>query len=139
MRKIIIMTLSLFLLAGCTPAAGSAYPNTGTIPAYTNPPAGGSGVEGQVLIGPFCPVVQVETQCPDQPYQATLTIKNPQGEMILQIQTDAEGRFRIPLPSGNYILHPETTGRYPSAPDQNFAVDPGVYTQITVTYDSGIR
>ena len=138
MQKFIVLTLSLFLLAGCTPAAGSAYPNDGTVPAYANP-IGASGIEGQVLIGPSCPVVQVDTQCPDRPYQTTLTIKNPQGELIIQIQTDADGRFHTLLPSGNYTLHPETTGRYPSAPDQDFTVNAAEFTQITVTYDSGIR
>ena len=139
MQKIIVlMTLSLLLLTGCTPTAGSAYPNNGTVPAYANPPAE-SGIEGQVLIGPACPVVQEGVDCADKPYQATLSINNPQGELVIQVQTDADGRFRIPLPSGQYILHPESTGRYPSAADQNFTVTAGQFTQITVTYDSGIR
>jgi hypothetical protein len=29
-----------------------------------------SGIEGQVFIGPMCPVVQIGQECPDQPYQA---------------------------------------------------------------------
>ncbi len=138
MRKIIALTLSLLLLAGCTPAAGSAYPNAGSVPAYANPPAE-SGIAGQVLIGPGCPVQQVDTACPDRPYQTTLTVNNLAGEKIVQVQTDADGRFRVPLPSGDYILHPETTGRYPSAADQNITVSVGQFTQIIVTYDSGIR
>ena len=33
-----------------------------------------SGIEGQVLIGPMCPVVQAGTPCPDKPYQATIVL-----------------------------------------------------------------
>jgi hypothetical protein len=138
MQKILVFTLSLLLLAGCTPAAESAYPNIETAPAYANPTVE-SGVEGQALIGPTCPVVREGDDCADKPYQTTLTIQNPQGELILQVQTDADGRFRVPLPSGMYILHPETTGRYPSTADQEFTVMAGQFTQIIVTYDSGIR
>src|SRR6188474_3664668 len=43
-----------------------------------------SGLEGQVLIGPMCAVVQVGQECPDQPYQATLTINSPNGRKIVQ-------------------------------------------------------
>ncbi len=142
MRKIIVLTLSLLLLTGCAPAAGSAYPNDGigTSPAYANPPTT-SGIEGKVLIGPSCPgpAAAEGSACPDKPYQTTLTIENPQGELILQVPTDADGQFRILLPSGDYILHPESTGRYPSAADQNVTVTPGQFTQVTITYDSGIR
>jgi len=138
MQKIIALTLSLLLLAGCTPAAGSAYPNAGTVPAYANPPAA-SGIEGQVLIGPTCPVVKEGVDCADRPYQAGLTVNSPEGIKIVQIQTDEQGKFRIPLPAGDYILHPESTGRYPSVADQNITVTAGQFTQIIVTYDSGIR
>jgi len=137
MKKILALTLGLLLLAGCTPVTPQAYPNDGT--AYENPVLGESGVEGQVFIGPSCPVVEVGSECPDKPYQATLTIKNPQGEEILKIQTDAEGRFRIPLPSGKYVLHPESEGRYPRAAEQEFTVTAGQYTQVIITYESGIR
>lgn len=140
MHKILPLTLGLLLLAGCTSIPLTAYPNEAPAPAYANPPAAGeSGIEGQVLIGPTCPVVQEGDKCADKPYQTTLTLLNPQGELILRFETDAEGRFKIPLPSGKYVLHPETTGRYPFAAEQEFTVTTGEYTQITITYESGIR
>jgi hypothetical protein len=137
MQKLLALTLSMLLLAGC--ASQQAYPNDEPVPAYTNPP-GQSGIEGQVFIGPACPGPQSETtDCPDRPYQATLKIMNPQGELVLEIQTDVDGRFRVPLPSGKYVLHPDSPGRYPSAPEQAFTVTVGQFTELTVTYDSGIR
>lgn len=104
------------------------------------PPASSdSGIEGQVFIGPNCPVVQVGQECPDQPYQATLTVNNPNGRKIVQIQTDTEGRFKIPLDPGEYILHPESPNVMPFAAEQTFIVEAGKFTQVTVNYDSGIR
>ncbi|HET8671634.1 MAG TPA: hypothetical protein VFM05_13735, partial [Candidatus Saccharimonadales bacterium] len=41
-----------------------------------SPTPRGSGIEGQVMIGPMCPVVQPGQECPDQTYQATLTVKS---------------------------------------------------------------
>lgn len=104
-----------------------------------SPTPRGSGVEGQVLIGPTCPVVQQGQDCPDGPYQATLTVNSSNGVQIAQVQTDTQGHFRIPLVPGNYILHPEALDGIASAGDQAFTVETGHYTQLTVNYDSGIR
>jgi hypothetical protein len=103
------------------------------------PSAEDSGIQGQVFIGPMCPVVQVGEECPDQPYQALLTVNSPKGERIVQFQTDKEGRFRIPLQPGEYILHPESPNSLPFAAEQSVIVEDGRYTQVIVNYDSGIR
>jgi hypothetical protein len=104
-----------------------------------SPTPRGSGIEGQVLIGPMCPVVQQGQACPDQPYQATLTINSPGGVVIAQVKADAQGHFRVPLVPGNYILHPKSSDGIAFAGDQTFVVETGRYTQLTVSYDSGIR
>ena len=104
-----------------------------------NPTPTDSGVEGQVFIGPMCPVVQVGQECPDQPYQATLTVNSPTGERIVQVQTEADGTFKIPLPPGEYILHPESPNAMPFAQEQPFTVEAGRFTPLIVQYDSGIR
>ncbi len=104
-----------------------------------NPTPTDSGIEGQVLIGPMCPVVQDGQECPDQPYQATLTVNSLNGRRIAQAQTDEQGGFKIPLAPGEYILHPESTNMLPFASEQTFIVEAGTYIQIIVNYDSGIR
>ena len=104
-----------------------------------SPTPRGSGIEGQVLLGPMCPVVQQGQDCPDQPYQATLTLFSRNGVQVTQIQSDAQGRFQVSLVPGEYILHPESPNGLPFASDQSFVVETGRYTQITVHYDSGIR
>ena len=107
--------------------------------SFYNPTPRGSGIEGQVLIGPMCPVTQQGQECPDQPYQATLTIQSRNGLQIMQFQTDEQGNFRVALAPGEYILNPESPNGIPYAGDQTFIVEMGRFTRLTVNYDSGIR
>ena len=105
-----------------------------------SPPAD-TGVEGIVTIGPMCPVVQVEQPCPDQPYAARLTVANPFGKIFTRATADADGRFRIPLPGGDYLLEAGAAdGRpFPASASHPFSVREGVWTRLDVTLDSGIR
>ena len=123
MKNRLLLGLLILLIAACTPS-----------PTPTD-----SGIEGQVFIGPMCPVVQEGQECADQPYQALLTVLSPDGREIVQVQTDEQGRFKIPLAPGEYILRPESPNVLPYASEQPFVAEAGRFTQITVTYDSGIR
>ena len=120
-----VLFLFVLLLASCSPT-------TPTPPAE-------SGIEGQVFIGPACPVVREGEACPDQPYQAVLTITTPSGKRVEQIQTDENGYFKIPLTPGEYILHPESPNVMLHAAEQQVIVETGKFTELTVNYDSGIR
>ncbi|HLB47823.1 MAG TPA: carboxypeptidase-like regulatory domain-containing protein, partial [Anaerolineales bacterium] len=98
-----------------------------------------TGIEGQVLIGPMCPVVQSGTPCPDQPYQATIAVLDKNGRQVAQFQSDAQGWFLVSLAPGAYVLHPESPDGFARAGEQPVTVVSGQYTQVTITYDSGIR
>lgn len=127
MNKKVLLSLSILLTLACSLSA---------TPTPTN-----SGVTGKVLVGPMCPVTIEGQECPDQPYQATLTVNNLEGRKIVQFQTDEQGNFRIPLAPGAYILHPETPkdAPLPFAEEQRFTVQQGEYARLIVQYDSGIR
>jgi len=101
----------------------------------------GSGIEGLITLGPTCPGPTHinDPKCEDQPYQATITIENSNGQEITQVSSNAEGKFQVQLPAGTYILHPETPNRLPTAQDMEVTVKTGEYTQVTIQYDSGIR
>jgi len=124
MNRFLLFILSVFLLSAC---------------ASTPTPAVDTGVEGQVLLGPMCPVVRLDQPCPDQPYQATLTVLNLAGERIAQVQADANGLYKLALQPGDYILHPESPNGMPHAQDQPFTVIAGLFTKLDIVYDSGIR
>ncbi len=101
-----------------------------------------SGIEGQVLIGPVCPVVREDTPCPDQPYQATIAVWNAdRTEKVRTFTTDEDGRFRLPLAPGEYYIDPEPPqpGAPPTGIPQTVTVPPDRFVQITIDYDSGIR
>lgn len=123
MTNRLLIVLLILAIAACSPQ-----------PTPTD-----SGIEGQVFIGPVCPVVQIGQECPDQPYQAGLTMLSPDGREIVRIQTDEQGRFKIPLEPGEYILRPESPNVLPFAGEQPFLVESGAFTQVIVKYDSGIR
>jgi hypothetical protein len=108
---------------------------------FVTPTPTDSGITGKVLLGPVCPVMIEGQECPDQPYQATLTVNSLEGRKIVQFQTDEEGNFNVPLAPGEYILHPETPedAPLPFAEEQRFTVRPGEFTRLLVQYDSGIR
>lgn len=104
-----------------------------------NPTPRGSGIEGQVLLGPVCPAEPQGPECSNQPYQATLIVNSLNGTQITRFQTDEQGNFQIPLVPGQYILHPESPHIPPFAMDQPFVVETGRYTRLTVYYDSLIQ
>ncbi len=87
----------------------------------------------------MCPVVQVGTPCPDQPYQATITVLDANGNQVTQFQSDAQGQFRVLLDPGVYTLRPESPDHFTRAGEQTITVASGQFTQLTITYDSGIR
>jgi hypothetical protein len=98
-----------------------------------------SGIEGTVTIGPMCPVMQEDVPCPDQPYQAMLTVLTTSGKKFTQFQTDEQGRFRVDLAPGDYVLHPESSNKLPFAADIPFTVNEHKFALLEISYDSGIR
>ena len=98
-----------------------------------------SGVEGQVLIGPMCPVMQEGIPCPDQPYQATITVLDENRKKVTDFHSDAQGNFKVGLKPGTYILAPEAPNAMTRAGEQTVTVMEGQFIRVTITYDSGIR
>lgn len=98
-----------------------------------------SGIEGQVLIGPMCPVVQEGVPCPDKPYEATITVLDENRNKVAQFQSDEQGNFKIGLKPDTYVLVPESPDGFTRAGEQTVAVIEGQFIRVTIMYDSGIR
>jgi hypothetical protein len=99
-----------------------------------------SGITGLVLIGPMCPVMRLDEPCPDQPFAATLIIRDSQGRELCAVSSGEDGRFFVGLPPGSFELIPLTgPGGLPFAASQWVTIVPGQYTDVSVSYDSGIR
>lgn len=103
------------------------------------PTAVDSGIDGQVTIGPTCPVVQVGMDCADKPFQAEFVVLDKNGREVLRFSSDPQGLFKVNLDPGDFRLHPVSTGVMPYAADQDFIVTEGQFTHLTIQFDSGIR
>jgi len=122
-------------LAACTEASPAVLPSATVLP--TTPPT--SGIEGLVTIGPTCPVETVTSPCPDKLFQATIIVLDPSGREVAKVQSDAQGKFRVTLSPGTYTLRPEAPGGLTRAGEQTVTVTSGHFTQVSISYDSGIR
>ena len=109
-----------------------------SVPSATLP-ASGQGIQGQALLGPTCPVVRAEDPCPDRPYQATIDVLSPDGAFVKEFTTAADGTFTVHLPPGDYILQGGGGKAFPRAPRLSVTVRAGAYTQVRLSFDSGIR
>jgi len=116
-------------------------PTTVAAPTATPVQAAGSGIQGQALMGPMCPVVRIDEPCPDQPVQANVDVLNVDcTQKISDFTTDADGRFRVALPPGEYCLLPRPgAGGFPFGKPQNVVVEENAYTAVIISLDTGIR
>jgi hypothetical protein len=99
-----------------------------------------SGIEGQVMMNPACPgPVDIDHPCPDIPWQGSLLVLNAQGQQVGEAQTDPDGYFKINLPPGAYTLRLQSGGPGRTAPAVQAVVQPGQFTVIDISLDSGMR
>jgi hypothetical protein len=115
--------VALLILASCARAAGSSD----------------SGIEGRVLLGPQCPVVSEESPCPDKPVSADVVVMNREGQEIARGRSGVDGRFRIPLEPGDYVVQALVTTRAMFAKPVDVTVSPGEFVRVDVLLDTGIR
>ena len=97
------------------------------------------GIDGVALLSPLCPVLTEENPCPDQPYQAWVGVESASGRLVTRFETGEDGRFRVGLRPGHYILVPESGDPFPIASEQAVDVIPGVYAEVMINFDTGIR
>jgi hypothetical protein len=100
-----------------------------------------SGISGQVLLGPMTAVMRSDKIVPDKPYQAKIKILNEKREFVTEFETDKEGKFRIPLAPGTYIISPVAPkpNLPPSPEEKTVTVEEGKFLETKVLFDTGIR
>jgi hypothetical protein len=136
MRRVLLaVTGALALAGGCA---------RGTVPSPPGgqPPTPDSGVVGSSMVDGACPVLREGTPCPDRPLPARLTLtRRGSSEVRASAISGPDGRFRIPLPPGHYILRAAnlTGAVLPASSPFDVDVQAGHYTTVTVSFDSGVR
>lgn len=100
----------------------------------------GSGIEGVVKIGPMCPVERLDSPCPDRPIRSVVTVARD-GESVATTRSGKDGRFRLALPPGTYVVRaiPDGGAPPPSGRPVTVEVTAGAFAHVDITLDSGIR
>jgi hypothetical protein len=99
----------------------------------------GTGVAGVALVGPSCPVQREDEPCPDKPWQGVVVARRLSGSEVARTRTDAQGRFAMKLPPGEYVVVTLTPGVFPGPASTQVRVTAGQMTQVELLLDSGIR
>lgn len=112
--------------------------------ARSNMPSvdGSTGFHVVVKIGPTCPVETPGKACEDKPYETDLLVRSRStGKVLGPIRTDAAGQTGLTgMEPGGYTLLPAAAGGVPpTATPVDFTVRKGQITEVTMTFDSGIR
>lgn len=116
----------------------TATPALAVTPGVIKP--GESGIEGMVTISPTCGGPVRPGQDCTAPYQAVITVLDAANKAVDQATSDAQGRFRLPLPPGVYTLRPERPKPgIATAADITVTVEAGRVTSVEIMYDSGLR
>jgi hypothetical protein len=70
-----------------------------------------------------------------------LSVLTASGDLVTRFITDTDGKFKVSLAPGEYILRPVSPENMPlpTAQEQPFTVFSDKFTELIVTYDSGIR
>ena len=96
------------------------------------------GIAGVVTTGPMCPVLVQGSPCPDAPWSGTVRAVSSAGNVV-KAQTDAQGRYRLPLANGTYEVGPVLEGGPSSASPMTVTVSDDAMQVLDLHVDSGIR
>ena len=126
-RRLAVVGLVATLLAACGPSSASVPP--------------GTGIHGTVTLGPTCPVEKVGEPPCVTPYAATLVITSAEDDSVVaRVSSGPDGAFSVDVPPGDYVINPEPgSNGLPFGQPVDVTVEAGAYTEIEVSYDTGIR
>lgn len=125
MKRIAIL-LTILALASCGKGGTAQQPT--------------SGIRGTTAVGPQCPVMQASSPCPDLPFDGTIRVSTPDGKVVEEVHTSADGTFEVRIDPGSYVVAPVLDGGGPpSAAPVDVEVTAGAFAQVTMTIDTGIR
>lgn len=118
---------------GITPATSTG--STGILPYE-------SGIRGEVMLGPTCPVERIppDPNCADKPYRTLVVIfhKSDPVHAFAVINSDASGKFSAALPPGEYTLGAGESS-LPRCDHPQVVVEPYLFASTTIFCDTGIR
>jgi hypothetical protein len=104
-----------------------------------------TGIQGRVWSGPNCPVEGVP-ECAGggrRPVHAIVDVKKAAGRFekpiqVRTVETDDEGRLRVELPPGDYLLEPRSSDPSLEPTPASARVERGLITRVDLMLGSGI-
>ncbi|MBI2381388.1 MAG: carboxypeptidase regulatory-like domain-containing protein [Gammaproteobacteria bacterium] len=97
-------------------------------------------LEGRVELAPVCGNLAVEGRpCEPKPLAVELRVLAADGgRPVTSLRSTADGRFRLELPAGDYLLAVEYPGPF-RHPPRAVHLEPGDNPFLPIVLDSGIR
>jgi hypothetical protein len=123
-----------FAVAACNP--GPATPSGPTVTPLVT-----TGVRGQVLAGPTCPVQRAgQSPCVRPVSGATILALDSAGHEAGRTESDAAGAYFLRLPPGTYTIAAQAVSGLMRIPaPATVTVPDGTPVQLDLQYDTGIR
>lgn len=101
-----------------------------------------SGVQGNVSLGPTCPVERIppDPSCADKPYAVAVAVYRTGAQSPFVIgNSDVQGMFKFSLPPGSYRLQATNGKPLPRCASVSVEVPASGYVSTTISCDTGIR
>jgi hypothetical protein len=122
-------------------AVGRVGPNCEFAPCPDISPQG--TIKGVVLMGPTCPVMREgDTACADKPYETdiqVMRISDPDGVLVAETRTDADGAYSIVVPYGSYSIQAVVESVFPRCDSIEITVNSATPQIGNISCDTGIR
>jgi hypothetical protein len=81
-----------------------------------------------------------DPQCADRPVaDAKIVVTNATDDRVDAVRTDADGRFTIQLPAGDYTFTPQAVDGLMGTPAAQSGTTGTSALTLTFSYDTGIR
>ena len=99
-----------------------------------------SGIYGMVTIGPIKPVQKVG-EINSRPYKTTIIVKSENGlKQIAEFNSGDDGSFKVYLKPERYILESQKiSDPFPILKPMAFTVKENQFTEVNISFDTGIR
>jgi len=104
----------------------------------SNAGAPSGGIEGQVTIGPTCPVERAGSPCPPGMWSGTVRATSSDGT-VHETTAGSDGSYRLALAPGTYTVTPVVEGGGPPTAKPVTVTVTTAMQQLDLQLDSGIR
>ena len=96
-------------------------------------------IEGRVTLGPIMPVCREGVPCDGVFADAKIVVRHKNGDTAAQTKADANGMFRVDVPTGAYIVGVAVDGPMPTCGEAEVLIAARQSARVDIDCDSGIR